>query len=90
MLRHRLGADLTHARDVAIASAYFLPSRGLSAAAVRVLRSMGAINLLLAGHSDVPLARLAAERLYGRLLARGVQHLRVPAAGAARQAGAGR
>jgi cardiolipin synthase len=30
------------------------------------------INLLLAGQSDVPLARLAAERLYGRMLARGV------------------
>jgi len=70
-LRHRLGADLKHARHIAIAAAYFLPSRGFRRLLYRAARH-GAINLLLAGHSDVPLARLAAERLYGRLMARGV------------------
>jgi cardiolipin synthase len=70
-LRHRLGADLAHPRDVAIASAYFLPSRGFRRLLYRAARN-GQVNLLLAGHSDVPLARLAAERLYGRLLAHGI------------------
>ncbi len=72
LLRHRLGHDLVRARDVLIASAYFLPSRGLR----RLLygaAARGAVRLLLAGHSDVPLARLAAEHFYGRLLARHVK-----------------
>jgi cardiolipin synthase len=72
LLRHRVGADLAHARDVAIAAAYFLPSRGFRRLLYRRARR-GVVSLLLAGHSDVPLARLAAERLYGRLLAHGVQ-----------------
>jgi cardiolipin synthase len=72
LLRHRMGADLTHARDIGIASAYFLPSRGFRRMLYRAARRGHQVSLLLAGHSDVPLARLAAERLYGRLLARGV------------------
>ncbi len=72
LLRHRLGADLAQARDVAIASAYFLPARGFRSLLYRAARE-GQVNLLLAGHSDVPLARLAAERLYGRMMARGVR-----------------
>lgn len=71
-LRHRLGADLKHARDIAIAAAYFLPSRGFRRLLHRAARH-GEIKLLLAGQSDVPLARLAAERLYGGLLAHGVR-----------------
>jgi len=72
LLRHTVGADLKHARDVAIASAYFLPSRGFRRLLYRTARH-GQISLLLAGHSDVPLARLAAERLYGRLLSRSLR-----------------
>jgi cardiolipin synthase len=72
LLRYRLGADLAHAKDVAIASAYFLPSRSLRRLLYRVARH-GRVRLLMAGKSDVPLARLAAERLYGRLLARAVR-----------------
>ena len=72
LLRHRLGADLAQARDVAIASAYFLPSRGFRRVLYRAARH-GRVNLLLAGRSDVPLARLAGERLYGRFLTRGVR-----------------
>jgi cardiolipin synthase len=71
-LRHRLGADLKHARHLVIAAAYFLPSRGLRRLLYLAARS-GQVRLLLAGRSDVPLALLAAERLYGRLLARGVR-----------------
>jgi cardiolipin synthase len=72
LLRHQLGHDLRHARDVSIATAYFLPSRGLRRLLYRAARH-GAVRLLLAGQSDVPLARLAAERYYGRLLARHVR-----------------
>jgi cardiolipin synthase len=72
LLRRRLGVDLAHAKDVAIAAAYFLPSRSLRRLLYRVARH-GRVRLLLAGQSDVPLARLAAERLYGRLLARAVR-----------------
>jgi cardiolipin synthase len=72
VLRHRLGHDLKRARDVAIASAYFLPSRGLRRLLYRTARR-GTVRLLLAGQSDVPLARLAAEGYYGRLLKRSVE-----------------
>jgi cardiolipin synthase len=72
VLRHRLGHDLKRARDVAIASAYFLPSRGLRRLLYRTARR-GTVRLLLAGQSDVPLARLAAEGYYGRLLKKKVE-----------------
>jgi cardiolipin synthase A/B len=72
LLRHQLAHDLRHAQDVGIASAYFLPSRGLRRVLYQAARR-GAVRLLLAGQTDVPLARLAAERYYGRLLARHVQ-----------------
>ncbi len=71
-LRHTLGHDLARASDVAIASAYFLPSRGLRRL-LYAIAHRGRVELLLAGQSDVPLARLAAERFYGRLMARGVR-----------------
>jgi cardiolipin synthase len=72
LLRHRMGRDLRQARDVAIAAAYFLPSRGLRRLLYQAARH-GAVRLLLAGQSDVPLARLAAEGYYERLLARRVE-----------------
>jgi cardiolipin synthase len=71
-LRHHLGQDLRHARQVDIASAYFLPSRRLRRL-LYLAAQHGRARLLLAGRSDVPLALLAAERYYGRLLARNVQ-----------------
>jgi cardiolipin synthase len=72
LLRQALGHDLKRACDVAIASAYFLPSRGFRRL-LYLAAARGKVSLLLAGHSDVPLARLAAERYYERLLARRVQ-----------------
>lgn len=70
-LRQSLYRDLAGAREVCIASAYFLPSLPLRRLLYRVARQ-GRVRALLAGHSDVPLARLAAQRFYGRLLKRGV------------------
>jgi cardiolipin synthase len=69
LLRYRLGRDLKMARDIAIASAYFLPSRGLRRLLYKAARR-GTVRLLLAGQSDVPLARFAAEGYYGRMLKR--------------------
>jgi cardiolipin synthase len=67
--------DLRSAHDVAITSAYFLPSLRLCRLLYRVARGTGRVRLLLAGRTDVPIARLAAERFYGRLMRRRVQIL---------------
>jgi cardiolipin synthase A/B len=72
VLRRALRRDLQVARDVAIASAYFLPSRTIRRLLYTVAGRAGRVRLLLAGKSDVPLAQLAAERLYRRFLQRGV------------------
>jgi cardiolipin synthase A/B len=71
-LRHQLGHDLRRARNVDIASAYFLPSRRLRRL-LYLAAQRGRVRLLLAGRSDVPLALLAAERYYERLLSRQVK-----------------
>jgi cardiolipin synthase len=68
-----LRQDLARARDVRIIAAYFLPPWRLRRDLVRVIRRGGRVQLVLAGRSDVPLARLAARSLYRRLLAAGVE-----------------
>jgi len=73
MLRRRLRIDLFHARQVAIASAYFLPELPVRQLLYRVLRLGGRVRVLLAGRSDVPMAQRAAERLFRRLLRRRVE-----------------
>ncbi|HTY88144.1 MAG TPA: phosphatidylserine/phosphatidylglycerophosphate/cardiolipin synthase family protein [Candidatus Acidoferrum sp.] len=65
--------DLAPARDIRIAIAYFLPTRRLRRALLRVARRGGRVQLILAGKSDVPLAQLAAQSLYRRLLRGGVE-----------------
>ena len=75
--RHRLlGAlrrDLAAAHNVWIASAYFLPGLRIRRLLYRVARGTGRVRILLAGRTDVPLARMASERLYRRLLSRRVR-----------------
>jgi cardiolipin synthase len=73
VLRRRLRIDLFRARDVAIASAYFLPELPVRQLLYRALRLGGRVRVLLAGKSDVPMAQRAAERLYRRLLRRRVE-----------------
>jgi cardiolipin synthase len=63
-LRRSLRHDLHTAGEVAIASGYFLPS-------MRIRRLL--YRVMLAGHTDVPIAKLAAEHLYSRLLRRDVR-----------------
>jgi cardiolipin synthase len=71
-LRRALHHDLRTARDVAIASAYFLPAASLRRMLYKVSRAGGRVRILLAGMTDVPLARHAAERFYRRLFRRGI------------------
>ncbi|HMA12810.1 MAG TPA: phospholipase D-like domain-containing protein [Steroidobacteraceae bacterium] len=64
--------DLHRARDVAIASAYFLPSSRTRRMMYHAVERGGRVRVLLAGRSDVPLAQRAAEHLYARLMRRRV------------------
>jgi cardiolipin synthase len=73
LLRRTLRFDLSRAREVAIASAYFLPSSRVRRMMYRVVERGGRLRVLLAGRSDVLLAQRAAEYLYRRLLRRRVQ-----------------
>ena len=68
-----LQADLKGARDVKMATAYFLPSWRIRRQLARVVRRGGRAQILLGALSDVPLARLAAQSLYQRLLRNGVE-----------------
>jgi len=71
--KQSLRQDLAQARDVRIVVAYFLPTWRLRHALVRVAQQGGRVQLILAGKSDVPLAQLAAQSLYRRLLGAGVE-----------------
>lgn len=72
-LSRALRFDLHSARDVHCISGYFLPPSRIRRALQRCAARGGAVQLLLAGRSDVPIARYAAEHLYGGLLAGGSQ-----------------
>ncbi|MGA2852639.1 MAG: phosphatidylserine/phosphatidylglycerophosphate/cardiolipin synthase family protein [Verrucomicrobiota bacterium] len=71
--KQSLRRDLAAAKDVRIMVAYFLPPRRLRRALARVVRNGGRVQLILAGKSDVPLSRLAAQSLYRRFLRAGVE-----------------
>jgi cardiolipin synthase len=68
-----LRQDLAAAVEIRIAAAYFLPPWRLRRALMRAARQGGRVQLVLPGKSDVPLARLAAQSLYRRLLRSGVE-----------------
>jgi cardiolipin synthase len=70
LLRRALRHDLRAAREVDIASGYFLPPAGIRRLLYRVVKNSGRVRILLAGATDVPLARHAAERFYRRLFRR--------------------
>jgi cardiolipin synthase len=72
-LKRVLVHDLALARDVRIMSAYFLPTWRIRKELVRAARRGGRVQLVLAGKSDVSLARLAARRLYRSLMRAGVE-----------------
>jgi cardiolipin synthase len=72
-LRRALREDLLHAKDVAIVSAYFLPSHRLRYHLARAVGRGARVRLLLAGQSDVPLMQLASRSLYRRLATQGIE-----------------
>jgi cardiolipin synthase A/B len=71
--KRSLREDLAGAADVRIAAAYFLPPWRLRRALMRAARQGCRVQLVLPGKSDVPLAQLAAQSLYRRLLRSGVE-----------------
>jgi len=72
-LSRALRFDLDSARAVQCMSGYFLPPQRMRRALQRCVAEGGVVQLLLAGRSDVPLARYAAEHLYGSMLDGGAQ-----------------
>jgi cardiolipin synthase len=72
-IRGALHRDLARAREVRIIEGYFLPSWRVRLNLARVARRGGAAHLILAGKSDVALARLAGRSVYQRLLKSGVR-----------------
>ena len=72
-LSRALRADLGTARLVNCISGYFLPPTRIRRALRRCASDGGSVSLLLAGPTDVPVARYAAEHLYRRLLAGGAR-----------------
>ena len=72
-LRRSLHQDLRNAKSVTVMAAYFLPSSRIRRALRRCARRGGRVQLLLAGRTDVALAKLAGEHLYRKLLDVGVE-----------------
>ncbi len=70
---HALLGDLAHARQVEIATAYFLPTWRLNRALIHVARSGGRVRLLLPGKTDVAVSQLASRAFYSSLLRAGVE-----------------
>lgn len=73
LINRSLAADLTCARRVRIAAAYFLPTHHIRRRLIRLARDGARVQLILAGRSDVRLAQLAGHHLYERLLRAGVE-----------------
>lgn len=71
-LRTALREDLKHAQDVAVTSAYFLPTRRLRAQILAARQRGARVRVLLAGKSDVKLMTLASHALYRGLIRGGV------------------
>ncbi len=72
-IKQSLATDFAHAKRVQIIAAYFLPTWPMRRALARVVRRGGQVQLLLAGHSDVPMAQLASQRIYQSLLRAGIE-----------------
>jgi cardiolipin synthase len=70
-IKTALGRDLGQAREVKIIMAYFLPSWRMRRSLVRIVRTGGKVQLILAGKSDVLLSQLAGQSLYRRFLKAG-------------------
>ncbi|MBP7147544.1 MAG: hypothetical protein KBD01_08360 [Acidobacteria bacterium] len=72
-LRDALRRDIAGAKEIAITSAYFLPSKTLRRELAAAVARGARVRLLLAGRSDVRLMQLASRSLYRRLVERGIE-----------------
>lgn len=72
-LKKNLATDLANAHTVQIVCAYFLPTWRIRHEMEMVTRRGGKVQLILAGKSDVRLSQLATQKLYRRLLKRGIE-----------------
>ncbi|MGC8743022.1 MAG: phospholipase D-like domain-containing protein [Verrucomicrobiia bacterium] len=73
MLKKWLINDLKNANNVWIETAYFLPTWRIRRELGKIIMRGGSVKLILAGKSDVQLAKLAAQNLYWRLMRRGIE-----------------
>ena len=73
MFKQTLGKDLEKAKSVRIISPYFLPTRKIRKSLIQLARDGRRVQLILAGKSDVRLAQLASQRIYGIFLRAGVE-----------------
>ena len=72
-LSQTLRFDLRQARSVRCMAGYFLPPGRIRRALHRCTAGGGRVQLLLAGKTDVPVARYAAEHLYATMLEDGAE-----------------
>lgn len=72
-LKKTLATDIGNAQTVQIVCAYFLPTWRLRHEMEAVARRGGRVQLVLAGKSDIRLSQLASQKLYRRLLKRGIE-----------------
>ncbi|MCL5098388.1 MAG: cardiolipin synthase B [Candidatus Omnitrophica bacterium] len=72
-IKRSLRRDLARANSAKIITAYFLPTWGIRRELVRLARRGATVQLLLAGKTDVPMAQLAARRLYQKMLRAGIE-----------------
>lgn len=73
VLGSTLRFDLRRARDVRCMAGYFLPPSRIRRALHRCAARGGQVQLLLAGKSDVLVARYAAEHLYATMMDNGAE-----------------
>ncbi len=73
ILKRWLINDLKKAHNVWIEMAYFLPPWRIRRMLSKVISRRGNVKLILAGKTDVKIAKLAAQNLYWRLLRRGIE-----------------
>jgi cardiolipin synthase len=72
-LRDAVREDLKHAKDIAITSAYFLPTRGLLNQFAHAVENGARMRLMLGGKSDVKLMQMATRGMYPRLMSAGIE-----------------
>jgi cardiolipin synthase len=65
--------DLAAAKAARLVCAYFLPTRPVRVALIRLARRGAPVQMILPGKTDVPLVQLAGRRFYSALLKAGVE-----------------